>query len=354
MEKRCQKATWIFLLSLTEAANQSLCSPTQDKTNIFMTTKRIETIDIMKGLGIIMVMLGHQDLPVSHLIYSFHMPLFFIIGGYLYKEKSVSLSLKNDFRRLVIPYVFASSLIIGNEMLMSVAKNDSKYVYEALIASIYGSGHSYHGALFSEIPSIGAIWFLMALFWTKNIFNILNTFLNNKCLFITCIVLSFAASYIDKYVINMPFDILPGLSAIIFYYIGFFLKDYVVRWYTIIFLVLMWGVAVNYSHLYMVRCDFGCYPIDILGACGGTVIIYFVSKYIHCISKLSYMLSWLGVNSLAILCFHSYKINHSIWQIMGVSNPYIVIFIKMLFPILLTLLCCHIKVIRNLLNIKTI
>ena len=319
-----------------------------------MTTKRIETIDIMKGLGIIMVMLGHQDLPVSHLIYSFHMPLFFIIGGYLYKEKSVSLSLKNDFRRLIIPYVFASSLIIGNEMLMSVAKNDSKYVYEALIASIYGSGHSYHGALFSETPSIGAIWFLMALFWTKNIFNILNTFLNNKCLFITCIVLSFAASYIDKYVINMPFDILPGLSAIIFYYIGFFLKDYVVRWYTIIFLVLMWGVAVNYSHLYMVRCDFGCYPIDILGACGGTVIIYFVSKYIHCISKLSYMLSWLGVNSLAILCFHSYKINHSIWQIIGVSNPYIVIFIKMLFPILLTLFCCHIKVIRNLLNIKTI
>lgn len=44
-----------------------------------MNKNRNETIDIMKGIGIILVMLGHQNLPINTLIYSFHMPLYFII-----------------------------------------------------------------------------------------------------------------------------------------------------------------------------------------------------------------------------------------------------------------------------------
>ena len=71
--------------------------------------KRIAYIDVAKGIGILLMILGHTMTSGwgKDVIYSFHMPLFFIIGGYLYKEKSVSLSLKNHFRRLVIPYVFA-------------------------------------------------------------------------------------------------------------------------------------------------------------------------------------------------------------------------------------------------------
>lgn len=45
-------------------------------------TKRIEYIDILKGIGIILVVLGHvtQDKQVFQLIYAFHMPLFFFVG----------------------------------------------------------------------------------------------------------------------------------------------------------------------------------------------------------------------------------------------------------------------------------
>ena len=50
--------------------------------------KRSEVIDLCKAWGMILVVWGHSaGIPVvlSTLIYSFHMPLFFFISGYLLK-----------------------------------------------------------------------------------------------------------------------------------------------------------------------------------------------------------------------------------------------------------------------------
>ena len=49
-------------------------------------SKRIEYLDIAKGIGILLVVLGHNDFEVisvfvQRLIYSFHMPLFFFLCG---------------------------------------------------------------------------------------------------------------------------------------------------------------------------------------------------------------------------------------------------------------------------------
>lgn len=46
---------------------------------------RIAWVDIAKGLGIFLVVLGHtyRKNPVQNWIYSFHMPLFFILSGWL-------------------------------------------------------------------------------------------------------------------------------------------------------------------------------------------------------------------------------------------------------------------------------
>lgn len=74
--------------------------------------KRIEYIDIAKGIAIIMVLLGHIDLcPIGlkSSIYSFHMPLFFILSGYFMKEGiEIRLLIKKLFKSLMVPY-----LIIG-------------------------------------------------------------------------------------------------------------------------------------------------------------------------------------------------------------------------------------------------
>lgn len=49
---------------------------------------RIEWIDMAKGYGVILVILGHFGLEkLGYWIYSFHMPLFFFLAGYVFKEK---------------------------------------------------------------------------------------------------------------------------------------------------------------------------------------------------------------------------------------------------------------------------
>ena len=62
--------------------------------------KRIEWIDNAKGLGILFVIIAHvinhtQTLmSASTLIYTFHMPLFFILSGFTLSEKTLSLNVK--------------------------------------------------------------------------------------------------------------------------------------------------------------------------------------------------------------------------------------------------------------------
>ncbi len=49
--------------------------------------KRESKIDVAKGIGCLLVLLGHSLYINKHLknwIFSFHMPLFFFISGYLF------------------------------------------------------------------------------------------------------------------------------------------------------------------------------------------------------------------------------------------------------------------------------
>ena len=43
--------------------------------------------NIMKGIGIICVVIGHSWMQMQNFVYAFHMPLFFFISGYLYDEE---------------------------------------------------------------------------------------------------------------------------------------------------------------------------------------------------------------------------------------------------------------------------
>lgn len=76
--------------------------------------ERNKTIDCMKGLAIIFMVVGHIHISalVDKFIYSFHMPLFFIVSGYLYHRRTVSLEyLKKKVKTLILPYfVFAGGV----------------------------------------------------------------------------------------------------------------------------------------------------------------------------------------------------------------------------------------------------
>lgn len=66
-----------------------------------MGKERIQYLDICKGVGIIFVVLGHiiQTNPIRTWIYSFHMPLFFFLSGYIFYFTKIT-ELKNLLKKI--------------------------------------------------------------------------------------------------------------------------------------------------------------------------------------------------------------------------------------------------------------
>lgn len=77
--------------------------------------KRLEYIDIAKGLGIILVVLSHTD--HSELMYytsAFFVPIFFFCSGYTSSKKEISLAtcFRRQTKKLIKPYLFFSILLL--------------------------------------------------------------------------------------------------------------------------------------------------------------------------------------------------------------------------------------------------
>src|SRR5215510_11051547 len=89
----------------------------QSISKINAVAKRVAYVDIAKGIGIILVVMGHNDFalisPFAHkLIYSFHMPMFFFMSGMFFKPDIPFWSfLQSRFKRVLKPFV-AMLLII--------------------------------------------------------------------------------------------------------------------------------------------------------------------------------------------------------------------------------------------------
>ena len=78
--------------------------------------KRIQYIDIAKTLGIILVIAGHivsSDTEIKKVIYSFHMPLFFMLSGMLLKVKDQYNALTWRFNREKIEITYGSVCYMG-------------------------------------------------------------------------------------------------------------------------------------------------------------------------------------------------------------------------------------------------
>lgn len=91
------------------------------------TNKRLTVFDVVKGLGIILVVFAHvnyTNAPLTY-IYSFHMPLFFIISGIFFDKKKYTFLqfVKNRFFRLICPYLFFYVLILLFKTAIALISN---------------------------------------------------------------------------------------------------------------------------------------------------------------------------------------------------------------------------------------
>lgn len=291
------------------------------------STSRDIEFDIMKGIGILLMIIGHQTPYLTNVIYSFHMPLFFIISGYFFKPAPVALRFKNDFKRLILPYLFTCLIITIFHLAISIIKQEDSFS-RWIIASIYGSGTTAHPSIFfSEIPMIGAVWFLLAMFWCRNTYNII--YQKSKRTLLVCILVSLSAIMLHK-LVSLPFAINQGLSALIFYAIGVEAKKhgapYNIKKRYHFLLLAAWIAAFSVSSLSMVSCTYKYLPLDILGAIGGTIAVYYLAKAVKKTKYVKKVLAYIGINSLAFLCIHLIDLDAPTFWVLGIDYKFRVLY----------------------------
>lgn len=81
-------------------------------------TSRNTQIDILRGLTIILMVLGHCGFPGTHFIYLFHMAVFFFVSGYFYKDAcsetvgSMWKYIKHKLKTLWLPYALWNTIFV--------------------------------------------------------------------------------------------------------------------------------------------------------------------------------------------------------------------------------------------------
>lgn len=177
--------------------------------------KRINWIDWAKTICMFLVILGHthvdnSGLFVKKIIYTFHMPLFFFLSGLLCKKIISKESVTKDCKLILVPYIFYGTISIfipypiAPQIILS-------YLHKMTIGSD---------------SSIGAIWFLPALFICKQIGTVIIciSHRHTKLLF-SLVIISFIPTYYVKYV-DFPFFLSSALCGLPYYLIGFIFMKY--------------------------------------------------------------------------------------------------------------------------------
>ena len=89
--------------------------------------QRLDWLDTVKAIGIFLVYIGHCDIAsVYPYIYMFHMPLFFLISGFLFSLTNPVMEnactgkfVWKKTKRLIVPYVVLGTVIFGIKYLFA-------------------------------------------------------------------------------------------------------------------------------------------------------------------------------------------------------------------------------------------
>lgn len=184
-----------------------------------LVRERERWADILKGIGAILVVIGHLVLYEGYAkiyIYSFHMPLFFFISGYLYhQEKNFKTFLKRKVKNLLVPYfLFAFISILVTYFLEGIYLSKS----EILATYFFVNG---------SFAFNSSLWFLIIMFFTLIFFYIIRKSIKiEKPIFalITTIILLVICVFLNIKQIKLYFGLEIVPHALLVFYLGYLYK----------------------------------------------------------------------------------------------------------------------------------
>ena len=323
-----------------------------------MFNRRIVWIDYCRAFAICLVIIGHILISTSSynshidnmimvIIYSFHMPLFFILSGLVFKKTGILDGIKKRFIRLMIPYFgFCILEFVYKLMFYSLVNREildgylTSFTKEQIIDSM----------LMNSSSAFSGYWFLPVLFCSSIFMTALLKFNNKACEYI-CMLLGISISAWLKFCnIELPLGMGEALLSVPFIYIGFKEKesDYSRLKNPWVFIIVIVGYVgalaywkyMNYEmadmHNSAVRNPLAFY---VLGLCGSYIVMFcikgissvtlsFMQPTKHCL-LMKKCWEYIGTRSLYIYGMHylfleawselfsHYQLNIKRWEIIN-------------------------------------
>ena len=280
-----------------------------------MKTPRIEWIDVLRGVGITLVVIGHCFVGLTNIvIYSFHMPLFFALGGLLYRPSTdYRAFLAHKAQHLMIPYITFLIIFYGEVVIDSIQYAMTQQSLASLkgVAIVLFKG-LYGGQLLGGGTS--AFWFVTCFFVTQQIFNYLFTRFDRKQLGMI-LVGSFVLSYVNQYCFRdwvFPGAINAALAALPYFGLGVFLKGRTFSRSVYVGAGLIsligFGLMINgtLSKYDMEYANYGIPGLSFGIATATIVVLMGLSKWLTQFDRIKYPLTYVGSASMVILYVHQY------------------------------------------------
>ncbi len=307
---------------------------------------RNKRVDILKAIGIIAVVWGHFSSFCAQWIYSFHMPLFFFVTGFLRYGKDSSpwgKFLRKKVKTTVVPYIlfWTVSVIVFNNLVYLIKFGQFFPIGFNEIKGLFLGGHWLH-----DYSNNFGLWFLQMYFITSIVFEVIARYFNMKMKIIIFLFCVFMTVPFQNWLPGRPIfhiNVLPASIAfmLIGYFINYVLEEKV--WLNKIkdngliggfLLILGWAIAAlnNYGNI----SEIGS-PLYMVGATLTILAFYILSKRLTG----SKLLNRIGAQTIFIFGLHglTLPIIQSLLTYLGVQDASMVAIATVALSIFI---CCAI------------
>ena len=132
------------------------------------TLQRDKTLDIAKGICIILMVIGHSGCPtyLNYFIYMFHMPCFFFISGWLLNDRYITdlkTGLIQKAKGSYYPFVkWTLIFLLFHNVFASMHIYENSYSWQTSMERIVRAF-----TMTGSEQLLGGFWFLISLFWAS-------------------------------------------------------------------------------------------------------------------------------------------------------------------------------------------
>ncbi|MDD6038023.1 MAG: acyltransferase [bacterium] len=292
-----------------------------ESTRTGSISNRIDWLDVAKGYGMLFVIFAHLDNNIIRLwIYTFHMPLFFFLSGYVFTTKyDFKTFLSKKIRTIIIPYFILGAVMIlfqgfWNNLTMPTGHTDWGSMVVSLLVQ----------------KRLWTLWYIACLFWLNLMFYWIVKLLRKDIAIAIVSVICAAAGLLYYHFGGKPlfWNIDTCFTAMPFFFAGYWCKKHYEKikqflernMKSFVLFVIMLAVAIvagemtrkiSGKGLEMWECQYGCIPLTYLAAFAGIACVICVSHW-FCPKAIRYI----GRNSMLYYAWHQTIMIPLVWLLL--------------------------------------